>query len=326
VRRTPIPNSKYYRNPAKQPQGELVPLPYRWQAKVDRLLNGLRSMFRSDSQGPRPRLCPACNTLVGTTATRCHECGASLNYSLAAASKSFAGILPGETSATTMIFITNILLFGVSLIITMRHTNGFNLFGGIDGEVLDRLGDSNPYGISQGQWWRLITAIFLHGNLIHIAMNSWVLMDIGPPVEKVYGSARFLFLYVTTGVIGFILSAFLGHHASAGASGAIVGLIGLLLAITTRRGGAYMQAFRRQLMVSVVLMFLIGFMVPVIDNYAHFGGLASGFLLGRVFVDREPLNTAERKRAYIFGWIAGIVLLAAFASMLINYFQSIPAR
>lgn len=297
-------------------------LPYRWQTKVDRLRNGLRTMFRSDPRGPRPRLCPACNTLVGTTATRCHECGANLNYSLAAASKSFAGILPGETSATTVIFITNILLFGVSLIVTMRNSEGFNLLGGISGYVLDRLGDSRIDRILQGEWWRVVTAMFLHGSLIHIAMNSWVLMDIGPPVEKVYGSARYLFLYVTTGAVGFAFSALSGH-ASVGASGSIMGLIGLLLAITTRRGGAYMMAFRKQLVVWVVSIFLFGFFVSGIDNYAHFGGLASGFLLGRVFEDREPLNAKERKRAYILGWIAGLVLVTSFAMMLVNYFKPV---
>jgi rhomboid protease GluP len=300
-----------------------VPLPYRWQAKVERLRHGLRTMFRSDPRGTRPRLCPACNTLVGTTSSRCHECGANLNFSLAAASKSFSGILPGETSATTMIFITNILLFGVSLIVTMRGSNNFNLLGGINGSVLDRLGDSRIDRILQGQWWRLVTAIFLHGSLIHIAMNSWVLMDIGPAVEKVYGSARYLFLYLTTGAIGFTFSALAGH-ASVGASGSIMGLIGLLLAITTRRGGAYMATFRKQLVVWVVSIFLFGLFVNGVDNYAHFGGLASGFLLGRVFEDREPLNAVERKRAYIFGWIAGLVLLASLAMMLINYFKTVP--
>lgn len=300
-----------------------MPLPYDWKVRVDRVRYALRTMFRADPRGRRPRLCPSCNTLVGTTGTRCHQCGANLNFSLAAASKSLSGILPSETSATTMIFITNILLFGVSLIVTMRGSDGFNLLGGINGYVLDRLGDSRIDRILQGEWWRLVTAIFLHGSLIHIAMNSWVLMDIGPPVEKVYGSARFLFLYVTTGAIGFAFSA-LSRHASVGASGSIMGLIGLLLAITTRRGGAYMMAFRKQLVVWVVSIFLFGFFVQGVDNYAHFGGLASGFLLGRVFNDREPLNPAERKRAYILGWIAGLVLVASFAMMLMNYFKSAP--
>jgi len=102
--------------------------------------NALRGFFRPDPQAARPRLCPACHTLVGTTATRCHECGASLTFSLAAASKSLSGILPSETPITMLIFVINILLFGVSLLATMRATEGFNLFGSISGAVLSRMG------------------------------------------------------------------------------------------------------------------------------------------------------------------------------------------
>jgi len=283
--------------------------------------NALRGFFRPDPQAARPRLCPACHTLVGTTATRCHECGASLTFSLAAVSKSLSGILPSETPITMLIFVINILLFGVSLLTTMRTSDSFNLMGGISSAVLDRLGASRPLPHIDGEWWRLVMAVFLHGSLLHIAMNSWVLMDIGPQVEQVYGSARYLFLYILTGAVGFAFSAVRGHF-SIGASGAIMGLIGLMIAITSRRGGNYMRAIRNQLIRWVLYMFVIGIMIRGIDNFAHFGGLASGFLLGRVFEDREPMNASERKRAYLLGWLAGLTFVASFALMLRQYFQT----
>ncbi|HYL09477.1 MAG TPA: rhomboid family intramembrane serine protease [Candidatus Acidoferrales bacterium] len=297
-----------------------MPLPYRWQWRLDRARNALRGFFRPDPQAARPRLCPACHTLVGTKATRCHECGASLNFSLAAVSKSLSGILPSETPITTLIFVVNILLFGVSLLATMRVSEGLNLFGGINGHVLSRMGASRIDLILQGQWWRLLTAVFLHGSLLHIAMNSWVLMDIGPQVEHIYGSARYLFLYIVTGIAGFVLSAFTGHF-SIGASGALMGLIGLMIAITSRRGGNYMRMVRNQLIRWVLYIFVIGILISGIDNFAHFGGLASGFLLGRVFEDREPMNASERKRAYALGWLAGLTFVVSFALMLRQYFQ-----
>ena len=77
-------------------------------------------------------------------------------------------------------------------------------------------------------------AVFLHGSLMHIAFNMWVLMDIGPILEELYGSARYLFIYVMTGIGGYVLSSFLGHY-SVGASGALLGLIGVLLALTMGR-------------------------------------------------------------------------------------------
>jgi len=190
--------------------------------------------------------------------------------------------------------------------------------------VLYRLGDSNPYGIFVGhQWFRLVTAMFLHGGLIHIGFNMMVLMDIGPVVEEVYGSARYLFLYTITGVTGFLLSAVTGHN-SVGASGAILGMVGVMIAITTKRGGATMQALRSRLVSWVVTIFVFGFLLRGVDNWAHFGGLAAGFGLGKLFTDREPASASERQSAYALGWLAAIVLLASFAMMLLHFQDKLP--
>jgi rhomboid protease GluP len=135
----------------------------------------------------------------------------------------------------------------------------------------------------------------------------------------VYGSGRYLFIYLLTGIVGFVASAFTGHF-SVGASGALMGLIGAMIAITTRRGGAYMHMIRGQLLRWVIYILVIGLLIRGIDNAAHIGGLASGFLLGKVMADREPLNATERKRAYVLGWASGLVVLASFAAMFLHYF------
>src|SRR3989442_13741912 len=103
------------------------------------------------------------------------------------------------------------------------------------------------------------------------------LMQLGPALEEVYGSARYLFIYVFTGAFGFLLSAFTGHF-SVGASGALLGLVGAMLAITTRRGGAYMQDLRSRLISSVVILFVLGFSrFMQRNNWAHVGALAAVF-------------------------------------------------
>src|SRR5260370_40271635 len=163
-------------------------------------------------------------------------------------------------------------------------------------------------------------AMFIPGCLLTIGLNSWVLMDIGPQFEQVYGSGRYLFLYILTGAAGFAFSEVRGHF-SRGASGAIMGLIGLMIAITSRRGGNYMRAIRNQLIRWVLYMFVIGIMIRGIDNFAHFGGLAAGFLLGRVFEDREPMNASESKRAYLLGWLAGLTFVVGFALLRTQYFR-----
>ena len=302
-------------------------LPIRWRYKLERWRDSLGRMFRSEPHPARPRLCPACGTLVGSTASKCHECGASLTFSLAAASRSLSTLLPTESPATYVILSLNVLLFGLSLVVTMRVSQTFNFLGGISPQVLWRLGARQPYSILQGEWWRLVMPIFLHGSLLHIAMNTWVLMDLGPQVEEVYGSARYLFLYVATGIFSFVVStvwslvAYGGGGTGIGASGALMGLIGLMLAITTRRGGAYMQAVRGQLLRWVGYILVFGILVSGIDNAAHIGGLAAGFLLGRVVADREPADASERKRAYALGWTTGLVVLVSFAVMLVHYFR-----
>src|SRR2546425_12375589 len=82
----------YYRNAVRGSQGGELALPYRWQWRVERWKNSMRGFFGGGDQLPRPKICPACGALVGISATRCHECGASLRFSLAALSKKLSGL------------------------------------------------------------------------------------------------------------------------------------------------------------------------------------------------------------------------------------------
>ena len=104
-------------------------------------------------------------------------------------------------------------------------------------------------------------AVFLHGSLMHIVFNMWVLMDIGPQIEELYGSARFFFIYVATGIGGYLLSSTLSGHLSMGGSGALLGLIGVLLAITTGRKSAGMQMLRSQIIRWLIYIAIWGFLI-----------------------------------------------------------------
>jgi rhomboid protease GluP len=99
-------------------------------------------------------------------------------------------------------------------------------------------------------------------------------------------------------------------------------MIGLMLAITTRRGSnIVMQMYRKQLIKWIVYIGIFGLLLPGIDNAAHLGGLVAGFLLGKVFADREPNNKEERARANTLGWLTAAVVVGSFAAMLISYFR-----
>ncbi|HMD30802.1 MAG TPA: rhomboid family intramembrane serine protease, partial [Candidatus Acidoferrales bacterium] len=251
-------------------------------------------MLRGENQPRRPQLCPACGQLVGAEQKRCGACGTSMTFSLAAAGRGVAGLLPQPHPVTKIVMGLNFIMFIISMAATYAETHQVPLMGSLGYMALFRLGSRNTVAIlGWGQWWRLVMPIFLHGSLLHIGMNTWVLLDLGPAVEDLYGSARYLFLYVATGVLGFVASTgwdviLRRPGASIGASGAIMGLAGLHLAVCSRRGGAYFQAMRASIFRWVLIVFAVGFFMGGIDNAAHFGGLVSGYLLGRVFVDREP--------------------------------------
>jgi rhomboid protease GluP len=306
-------------------------LPYWWQWRVEKWKNAMRGFFGGSDQQPRPKLCPACGALVGISATRCHECGASLRFSLAALSKRFSGIFgEQETPATTALLIANFLMFGVSWVLTMQagEAGGLRTLWGMSGAASYQLGMSVPlrYLLQDHQWWRVVTAMFLHGGLIHIGFNMMTLMQFGPALEELYGSARYLFLYVVTGALGFVTSAFTGHF-SLGASGALLGLIGAMLAVTTKRGGSFMRDLRSRLITSVVILFVIGYMhFLAIDNAAHMGGFAVGFVLGKIYDDRQPMNSREKQKAYALGWFAGIIILSSFVLMILHFHDALPGR
>lgn len=302
-----------------------MPLSPRLRWKLDRFREKWDALFGGKPENARPKLCPACGTLVGATATRCHQCGASMTFSLAAASKTLGRLMPTSSPVTYGILTLSCLLYGMSLLWTARESglqppSGggfmaiFNL-GSINGDVLVKLGASLPLRDNLQQSWRFVMAVFLHGSLLHLGFNMWVLMDIGPILEELYGSARYLFIYVLTGIGGYVLSSFFGHF-SVGGSGALLGLIGVMLSLTMGRKTATMQMLQSQIIRWLIYIAVMGFMMPGIDNFAHFGGFVCGFGLGKILSDREPSSPEERQRANVMGWGAALVVAASLVMMI----------
>jgi rhomboid protease GluP len=247
---------------------------------------------------------------------------------MAAVNRSLSGVFTGPAPVTTVLLVANLLMFGVEWMAAAARGGGggLSILWGMGGETAYRLGMSAPYGIYvQHQWYRLITAMFLHGGLIHIGFNMMALMQFGPALEELYGSSRYFFMYIFTGAFGFLVSSLLGTY-SLGASGGLLGLIGVMLALTTKRGGAYMRELRSRLISSVVFLFVLGFMGMGLDNKAHMAGMASGFVLGKILADRQPMNVRERQVANALGWLAGLAVIASFAFMILHYRDPLPGQ
>ena len=182
-------------------------------------------------------------------------------------------------------------------------------WGDTDSETLFRFGSLFAPAIWQGQWWRLASAMFLHGGILHFGLNMWAVHNLGGELERIYGARNFLLLYFGAGWLGGLASLIWSGN-SVGASGAIFGLAGAWLAISLKNK-AYFKAFGTQVLGVVLINLVIGFQLGAnIDNYAHVGGLVGGFLLGNVLPNRLPEFRASRQR-----WIAaGALLFLIFAA------------
>lgn len=232
--------------------------------------------------------------------------------------------MPGTSPITYAVLGISCVLYIVSVLATIREGGlvapgggllGIFGIGAVRGDILLRLGESLPLGYNLAQPWRFVMAVFLHASLLHIVFNMWVLMDIGPHVEELYGSGRYFFIYVVTGICGYLVSSGIGGHPSVGASGALLGLIGVLLATTIGRRGALNQMLRSQLIRWLIYLAIWGLLFPGVDNYAHAGGLVSGFILGKLMEDRPPATPEARKLAYALGWLTAAVVIASFVMM-----------
>jgi membrane associated rhomboid family serine protease len=166
-------------------------------------------------------------------------------------------------------------------------------------------------GIATGQYWRLVTSMFLHIGLIHLAFNAYALWLFGTAIERELGRVRFLLIYFATGIFASAASYAFGTPGAvgAGASGAIFGLFGAYLAYNYRRRGSALADARVQQMVRlIVLNAILAISLHFIDWRAHLGGLVAGLAAGYV---AEGWGTLERRRRILVFGFAGILLVAA---------------
>ena len=157
-------------------------------------------------------------------------------------------------------------------------------------DVLVRLGANVAVLVRQGEWWRLLASMFLHIGLAHLLLNAWALYQLGALFEIWLGSSRLLLVYFGSGVVASLTSVlWRGEGLSAGASGAIFGVLGALVAFLLRRRDRLTGA-ARQLLVQLVIWaginVVFGLTNPGIDNAAHLGGGVAGLALGGIL--RSP--------------------------------------
>ena len=153
--------------------------------------------------------------------------------------------------------------------------------------------------IREGQTYRLLTGIFLHGGFVHLLFNCYALYVIGSQVENFLGRIKFLIIYLVAGVSGALFSMIFGNYASVGASGAIFGLMGALVYFGYHYRVYLGNVVKSQIIPLILLNLFLGFMMSGVDNFAHIGGLIGGSLMAIALGVKDKSSWFER----INGWI-----------------------
>lgn len=163
----------------------------------------------------------------------------------------------------------------------------WNFWGGITAAGLDEAGALRTELVDKGEFWRLYASIFLHVGLLHLILNMLNLYFLSLIAEPMLGKLKLLIVYLASGYTGSVLSWTWGTERTVGASGAIFGVMGVVLVIAYRERGIFQgrigRLIRGQLLAWTIFSLLLGWLVPMIDNAAHIGGLMMGVSLGLVF-------------------------------------------
>jgi rhomboid protease GluP len=265
-------------------------------------------------------MCPSCRAFIATSDKVCPYCDFKIGpraIERRAPADVLGGLIPHARFTTVVILLVNTGLY-LAMAIHSMQASGHGSIMDIDGRTLDDFGAKYGPQIRAGDWWRLITAGFLHGGVLHILMNSWVLFDLGAQVEEHFGTSRYIFIYVLTTITGFYASYLWSPGLSIGSSAGIFGLIGAMIAMGVRERSTYGAAVRSLYMRWAVYGLLMG-LLPLfaVDNAAHIGGLIGGFIVAYLAGTPRLVGGIERVWRLLAGVaVAGTVV--AFALMFRN--------
>ncbi|MEU5340064.1 rhomboid family intramembrane serine protease [Streptomyces sp. NPDC020766] len=257
-------------------------------------------------------ICPEC-MISASVGFQCPECVRNGSGTGHAPNATQPRTLAGGTVAADPRLMTKILVglnlavFLVQLSVGDRFTESFYLVGRV---FLPILGN-DLQGVAEGQWYRLVTSMFLHGSYIHIAFNMLSLWWIGGPLEQALGRARYIALYAVSGLAGSALTYLLAepNQPSLGASGAIFGLFGAT-AILMRRLNYDMRPVIALLVINLIFTFNPGFNIAW---EAHIGGLVGGVLIGYAMV-----HAPRERRSLIQYGVCALVLIAVVVMTLVR--------
>ncbi len=266
-------------------------------------------------------VCPTCGRLVGVRDQQCLGCGR--------ANPGLWGFAPWLTRLGRDFGFTEVIVAGCGalFIITLLLRDPESIGGGIFSmlspgrKALFLFGASGAMPVfAVGRWWTVLSAAWLHGGVLHIVMNMMWIRQLVPALTKFYGMGRLVIIYTVSSITGFGVTSFMGLLGlpgplsgagfTVGASAPLFGLFGALVLYGQRTGSRMLS---RQVWQWVIIFVVIGLLIPFIDNWAHLGGFAGGWLAAR-FLD--PLKAESPRHLLVALACLGATLLSIIASVL----------
>ena len=271
-------------------------------------------------------VCPSCGSLVGVRDDKCYSCGRSNPglWGFAPLLRSLGndlGFAPFVIGASCILYALSLLASGSQAII------GGGLFGLLAPSdlALALFGASGAIPVfSYGAWWSILSASWLHANLLHILFNMMWVRDLGPVLANIVGPGRTVVIYVLSGACGFLLSSlageypivpfFRGGEITVGASASIFGLLGALVHYGRKSGSSLI---RTEALRYAVILFVFGLLMPGIDNFAHAGGFIGGYLTSALF---NPLKREQGDHMVL----AVVCLALTFVAIVMSLLKFLP--
>ncbi|HEU4869834.1 MAG TPA: rhomboid family intramembrane serine protease [Pyrinomonadaceae bacterium] len=311
----------------------------------------------------RPTMCRSCGAIVGAGEPQCAVCGAPSSTQPAGnqsaqsqplrpqdreAIRFARAILARPYKFTVILLVANLFVFLMMWESSGMTSHVFSLAGAFPESVLATYGAKLNYLIDQyRQWWRFVTPMFVHVNFPHLFINMFSLWMVGPYVEKLYGSAKFVVFWVFSGILSIVasyltvrpdlatsgLGQFLfktADNPSAGASGALFGLVGVLFVFGIKFRRELPEGFKRAFGVGMVPIIIINLFIGFlgrgfIDNAAHLGGLLTGMVLALAAEYRRPGDRTSVSVVWrVLQALSLVIVVGAFYKVVRNFNRAIP--
>jgi rhomboid protease GluP len=245
-------------------------------------------------------VCAQCNQLVGINEETCPFCGAWRPglFGWAPVLRTVIGV---RLDLITLIVGASVTLYALALLLqpeAIVQGGGILSILSPGGRALYQLGMTGGVAWQLGWWWTMLTAIYLHGGILHIFFNMMWIRNLGPAATEVFGPARTFVLFNASGVVGFMASNVMSGVPTIGASGAIFGLLAALIVYGRKRGASMMT---QQLWQWAIILGIFGFVMPSVNNWAHGGGFAGGWVAAHLmgFSDERRESTSVLLAALI---------------------------